>query len=152
MTYLFDYVPDDNGTLLITCAKFPEIATFSDDRDGLYLHALGALEEAVAARIAAGTDLPAPVTSKELRTVGHREDGSGRIWIKLPATAALKAELYRALRGNGINRADLARLLNWNRESVDRLFRLDHGSRIEQLETALRALGREVDIRVRQKA
>ncbi|HEX8167506.1 MAG TPA: type II toxin-antitoxin system HicB family antitoxin [Beijerinckiaceae bacterium] len=152
MTYLFDYVPDDNGTLLVTCKKFPEITTFSEDRDSLCLHALGALEEAVAARIAAGADIPEPATAKEIRTVGHREDGSGRIWVKLPATNALKVELYRALRGAGINRAELARRLNWNRESVDRLFRLDHRSRVEQLEKALGELGREIDVRVRQRA
>jgi antitoxin HicB len=60
MTYLSDYVPDDNGTLLVTCAKIPEITTFSEDHDGLYLHALGALEEAVAARLAAHEDVPRP--------------------------------------------------------------------------------------------
>jgi len=31
--------------------------------------------------------------------------------------------------------------LGWHREQVDRLFRLDHNSRIDQLEEAFRALG-----------
>jgi hypothetical protein len=39
---------------------------------------------------------------------------------------SLKASLYRALRESGITRAELMRRLGWNRESVDRLFRLDH--------------------------
>jgi antitoxin HicB len=42
----------------------------------------------------------------------------------------------------------LARRLHWNRESVDRLFRLDHNSRLDQLEAAFKALGRNIDIEV----
>jgi antitoxin HicB len=42
----------------------------------------------------------------------------------------------------------LARRLNWNRESVDRLFRLDHNSRLDQIEAAFRVLGRNIDIQV----
>jgi antitoxin HicB len=54
----------------------------------------------------------------------------------------LKVQLYRCVRGAGITRAELARRLDWNRES-DRLFRLDHRSRLEQLESAFAALGRD---------
>ncbi|HEX5865323.1 MAG TPA: hypothetical protein VF014_13885 [Casimicrobiaceae bacterium] len=50
--------------------------------------------------------------------------------------------MYRALRSAGLTRADLQRRLGWNRESVDRLFRLDHNSRLQQIEAAFRALGR----------
>jgi antitoxin HicB len=42
--------------------------------------------------------------------------------------------------------------LNWNRNSVDRLFDLGHGSRIEQIDAAFQALGREVEIEVRDAA
>jgi antitoxin HicB len=61
-------------------------------------------------------------------------------------------QLYWALREEGITRAELARKLHWNRESVDRLFRLDHRSRLEQLEAAFTALGRTVDMKVREAA
>ena len=57
---------------------------------------------------------------------------------------SLKASLYRALRESGITRAELMRRLGWNRESVDRLFRLDHASRLDQIEAALKALGRRL--------
>ncbi len=48
-----------------------------------------------------------------------------------------------------VTRAELVRRLGWNRESVDRLFRLDHGSRLEQVEAALVALHRRIDLKVR---
>jgi antitoxin HicB len=66
--------------------------------------------------------------------------------VVLPALSSLKLELYWALRTAGLTRAELARRLGWNRESVDRLFRLDHMSRLDQLEIAFRALGRRVDV------
>jgi antitoxin HicB len=44
------------------------------------------------------------------------------------------------------------RRLGWNRESVDHLFRLDHASRLDQLEAAFKALGRSVDVSIGRAA
>jgi D-serine deaminase-like pyridoxal phosphate-dependent protein len=41
-----------------------------------------------------------------------------------------------------------ARRLNWHREQVDRLFRLDHESKVEQIEAAFAALNLEADVEV----
>ena len=68
------------------------------------------------------------------------------------ALTVLKAELYRQLRETGITRAELSRRLRWKRESVDRLFRLDHASRLEQLEAAFSALGQAVSVSVHAAA
>jgi antitoxin HicB len=48
-------------------------------------------------------------------------DVSG-VLIKMPLLTTLKVGLYEALRSEGLTRAELARRLSWNRESVDRLF------------------------------
>jgi antitoxin HicB len=74
---------------------------------------------------------------------GHQR---GPNLVRLPALTVLKAERYRQLRETGITRAELGRRLGWKRESVDRLFRLDHASRLEQLETAFAALGQAVSV------
>ena len=68
------------------------------------------------------------------------------------AGAALKVSLYRSLREAGLTRAELMRRLGWNRESVDRLFRLDRASRLDQLEAAFKALGRSVDVSIERAA
>jgi antitoxin HicB len=65
---------------------------------------------------------------------------------------ALKVALYHALRESKITRAELTRRLRWNRESVDRLFRLDHASRLDQIEAAFAALGRRIDVSIEQAA
>jgi hypothetical protein len=66
----------------------------------------------------------------------------------LPALTTLKLELYWALRESKLTRADLMRRLDWERTSVDRLFRLNHQSRVDQLEKAFEAINKRVDLRI----
>jgi hypothetical protein len=56
----------------------------------------------------------------------------------------------RALRESGITRAELMRRLGWKHESVDRLFRLDHASRLDQIEAAFKALGKSMALEVEE--
>ncbi len=68
LTYGIETVPDDNGTLLVTCPAFPEVTTFGpNDPDELVSIARAAIEEAIAARISTGEALPRPLTKAELR-------------------------------------------------------------------------------------
>ncbi|MCJ2073353.1 hypothetical protein MKK75_31975 [Methylobacterium sp. J-030] len=66
--------------------------------------------------------------------------------MKLPLETDLKVRLYRLLRGKGITRAELQRRLGWNRASVDRLSRLDHGTPGAQFDAAYQALGCELNV------
>ena len=135
---------DDNDTLLVTCSDLPPVTTFGEDRAAALAHAVDAVEEVIASYMAHGEDVPRPRSVARLK----RDEGL----VVLPALSALKLELYWTLRSAGITRAELARRLGWNRESVDRLFRLDHMSRLDQLETAFRALGRRVDVSIETAA
>jgi len=144
MIYLIDIEPDTDGSLLATCKAFSELTTFGTDKAQVWKNALGALEEAIAARIDDGDPLPAPATEAQIK----RHKG---VWVKLPLMTSLKCMLYSALRESGMNRAELARRLDWHRESVDRLFRLDHASRVDQIEAAFKVLQQDVDVRVTHK-
>jgi antitoxin HicB len=137
--YRIRLTPDDNGTLLVTCPQLPIVATYGRDEADAVRHAVDGIETALASMIEDGEDIPKP----------DRKPGPV---VPLPLLTALKLQLYWALRESGITRAELARRLKWNRESVDRLFRLDHRSRLEQIEATLAALGRRVEIDVRQTA
>jgi antitoxin HicB len=139
MIYVLSVEKDDNGTLLVTCPAFPEVTTFAKSKADVFWNGQAAIEEAIAARIADGEDIPAGVTAGQVKN---------RAWTKLPLMAALKVELYRAMQEEGVTRADLMRQLKWKRNSVDRLFRIDHASRPDQIETAFRALHRDVDVRI----
>ncbi|MGF9758317.1 helix-turn-helix transcriptional regulator [Microvirga sp. 0TCS3.31] len=126
---------------MVTVPSLPEVVTFYEQNDDLETRmklTLSAIEEALAARIADQRDIP------------PSEEGPHTIGLRL--MASLKIALYQALRESGITRAELARRLGWNRESVDRLFRLDHNSRLEQIEAAMKALDMEVDLDVRRVA
>lgn len=137
--------PDDNGTLMVTCPALPEVTTFGDNEADALVHATDAISEALAARIADGQDIP--YGSKP----GHNPRGrKGSPSVRMNAQTSIKIQLYRALQTYHITRAELARRLDWNRESVDRLFRLDHNSRLDQLEAAFRALKLTIDVRVRE--
>ena len=102
------------------------------------------LAELGAHLIADGLPVPRPAPAGQPR-------GDEAI-ARLPALTALKTELYWALGDAGITRAELQRRLGWNRESVDRLFRLDHASRLEQIEAAFHALGRKINVSVEEHA
>jgi antitoxin HicB len=121
------------------------MTTFAKNATDIPEIASAALEEAIAARISDSEEVPRPASAAKLRT--HRGP-----WVKLPTLTSLKVFLYMALRESGINRSELARRLGWHREQVDRLFRIDHLSRVEQLEAAFKALGREIDVEVKELA
>jgi antitoxin HicB len=140
LAYLVKLAPDDNDTFLVTCSAFPEVTTFGKTEDEIQHAALGAIEEALAARISQGEPLPPPVPAAK------KAPGRRTRFVKLPATTTLKVQLYTVLRESGITRAELARRLGWHREQVDRLFRLDHASRLDRLEAAFNALQRELDV------
>lgn len=42
------------------------------------------------------------------------------------------------------------RRLSWKRNSVDRLFKLEHASRLDQIEAAFNSLGKSLDVNVKQ--
>jgi antitoxin HicB len=98
-------------------------------------HAADAIEEALASRIADDLDVPEP-------TARHAPA------VDLPLMTVLKVGLYREMKATGVTRAELTRRLHWKRESVERLFRLGHSSRPQQLDAAFRALGRAVDVKI----
>jgi antitoxin HicB len=138
--YELALAPDDNGTLLVTCPALPEVASFGDNRTEAMAHGGLAVEEAIAARMANWQDVPPGDASV------------GSYTVELPLLASVKLLLYRQCRASDVTRAELARRLGWHREQVDRLFRLEHASRLDQIEAAFRALGRTVDIAVRDAA
>jgi antitoxin HicB len=145
LAYVVKLEPDDNGTLLVTCPALPEVTTFGESEEDALQHAVGAIEEAIAARISYGERLPPPVQAAE------NSPGRNARFVKLPAMTALKAQLYIVLRESGITRAELSRRLGWHREQVDRLFRLDHASKLDGLEAAFKALAHEIDVSVHEE-
>jgi antitoxin HicB len=72
--------------------------------------------------------------------------------IRVGALDGAKAELYVAFRASGVRKAELARRLGIPKTTVDRLFDLDHHSRLDQLEAAFGVLGKRLHIEVQDAA
>ena len=125
---------DDDGTLLATSPDFPELTTFGIDREDALGRAADALEEAIAARIHDGRDIPSP--------------SRGRQVAVLPTLTAVKVMLYQGMREQGIGKAELARRLGWHLPQVDRILDVRHNSRMDQVDAAMGAIGRHLHVKV----
>jgi antitoxin HicB len=136
VNYSVVLTPDDNGTLLVTCPDLPEVVTFGEDREEALQRAADAIEEALAARIAHRQEIPAPSPAPE------------RPRVVLPLLTVAKVELYLTARAQGVTKAALARSLDLHGPQVDRLFDVRHSSKIEQIDRALRSMGKRLEVRV----
>ncbi len=123
---------DDDGSVMATSPDFPELTTFGDDREEAIARAVDALEEAIAARIHDRRDIPAP-SGGETRAI-------------LPTLTSVKVMLYRGMRQNGIGKAELARRLGWHLPQVDRVLDVQHRSRMDMMDAALRAIGKRLHV------
>lgn len=144
LIYRVELEPDDNGTFLVTCPAIPGVVTYGETREEALAQAVDAIETMLASIMADGEDIPAP----ERRAAPDPEAGL----VRLPFLTSIKTILYSQMRREGVNRAELARRLGWHREQVDRLFRLDHNSRVDQLEAAFAAIGHRIEKDLRNAA
>ena len=129
---------DDDGTILATSPDFPELTTFGDDREEAKERAVDALEEAIAARIHLGQEIPSPSRGRQRAT--------------LPTLTAIKVILYQGMRDQEIGKAELARRLGWHLPQVDRVLDVHHRSRLDRMDAALRAIGRRLEVSARDDA
>ena len=72
--------------------------------------------------------------------------------ISLPALQSAKAELYSTFRSSGVKKAELARRIGIPKTNVERLFDLNHASRLDQIEAAFGAIGKKIEVRVSNAA
>lgn len=126
ISYPVTLSPDDGG-FLVTSPDFPELTTFGTTQDEALMYAIGAFEEAIAARIADREDLPEP--------------SRGRTRVVLPTQTALTTLLYQTMKRERVTKAELARRLHCHAPQVDRLLDLNHASRMDQIDAAFSAVG-----------
>lgn len=133
LRYPITLTPDDNGTTLVGFPDFPEAHTFGETKDEAVARAVDALETAIEGYMRARRDIPAP-------------SATAGLFVTLPALAGAKVDLYTLMRAQQVNKTELAKRLNVHLPQIDRLLDLHHGSKVDQLEAAAKALGRCVDL------
>ena len=131
---------DTNDTILVDVPGIPEAHTFGQDREEALLRAPDAIESALMCYIDLRREIPAPHAAAK------------GPFATLPTLTEAKLALYTAMRTTRIGKAELARRLNCHLPQVDRLLDLRHASRLDQLEAAFRALGKQLSVQVSEAA
>lgn len=70
----------------------------------------------------------------------------GEYEVHLPVRVAAKVRLYNEMISQNVTKAELARRLGWLQKQADRLLSLKHSTKLESIESAFNALGKELDI------
>ena len=129
---------DDDGTVMATSPDIPELTSFGDDRSEALARAVDALEEAIAARMHVGQEIPSP--------------SHGKNRVRLPTLTAVKVILYQGMKAQGIGKAELARRLGWHLPQVDRVLDVHHRSRLDRMDAALGAIGQHLEVSAKDDA
>jgi antitoxin HicB len=103
-------------------------------------NALDCLIAALGGYLKLGREIPRPSPAR------------GRPVVILPPLVAAKLALYEAMRAGPMTRSELARRLGLQENGVRRLLDLDHRSHIDQVDRALAALGKRLEVRVLEPA
>ena len=142
MEYFALFEPAEEGGVIITFPDFGWGISQGDTEEEARAMAAALLETLVEEHIRKGEDLP---RRSKLRGRKYR-------LIHLPALPDIKAELYVAFRASGMRKSDLARRLGIPKTVIDRLFDLGTNTRLELIEAAFIALGKQLDVSVRDAA
>ena len=133
----YRFEPQASGGVLAQFIDVPEAHTFgASEAEAGGDHALDCLIAGLGGYIKLGRAIPEPSPAR------------GRPVVILPPLVAAKLALYQAMRAERITRTELARHLGVQENAVRRLLDLDHRSHLDQIDRALAALGRRLEVRV----
>jgi len=133
--YPINLEPDTNGTVLIDFVDFPNVHSAADNESDIDHQALEALETALQGYFERRLPIPLPSPTEP-----------GQRTVVLPALAETKVLLWNEMFAQKLRKADLARLLNVHGPQVDRLFDLNHASKLDFVEQAAKALGKKLAV------
>ncbi|MCP1312996.1 MULTISPECIES: type II toxin-antitoxin system HicB family antitoxin [unclassified Halomonas] len=134
MRYPIKIEPDTVG-YMATCRDLPEFVAADEDQDSTLVNAVELLETTLGIYIDERRRVPAPSEAQE-----------GEHLVAVPLSTAIKVLLSDALIDAGWRKADLARALGVAPVQIDRLLDVNHKSKLAQLEAALGALGRRLEV------
>jgi antitoxin HicB len=141
LNYPVILTPDENGTIMASFPDVPEALTCGVDVND----ALRMAEDALLTAFEFYFDdrRPVPKPSKP---------EPGQPVISLSPLVVAKLAIYQAMLEGNVTQVELAGRLGCDPRQVRRLLDLYHNSRLDQLEKALKALGRQLVLEVRKAA
>lgn len=135
--YAIRFESDDEPGVAVFCRDLPELNSFGDDRDHAIREAVDAIETTLSLYVDQRRTIPAASPAEDGEHVVH-----------LPAVTVAKIYLWNAMMERSMRKADLCRLLGVKQTQGDRLVDFLHTSKMDQVESALAALGRRVTVSV----
>lgn len=135
LNYRVTLTPDSNGTFLVGFPDFPEANAVGDTEAEALVNAVEALEVVLDIYFDQRRPVPLPTESER-----------GEHLVSLPLLETAKVLVWNEMFAQKMRKADLARKLNVHTPQVDRLFDLKHSSKIEFVEQAARALGKNLSV------
>jgi antitoxin HicB len=133
-------IEESDGAFVVTFPDFGWGVTDGATIEEALEMAKDALETMVSGAIEQGWAIPEP------------SPANGRPLVRLSPSSAAKVGLYMAWFASGISKSELARRLRQHVPQVRRLFDPQHHSRLDQIQEALNALGKSLDVRVNDMA
>jgi antitoxin HicB len=136
MKFPVTLTPDEtDGGFVVTFKDIPEAITQGDTEEEALTMAKDALELALEFYFEDKRAVPSPSKPKRDQKV-----------IELPASLSAKVLLLNEMVIQNIRPAELARRLHTTPQEINRLTNLRHTTRIDGIDSALRALGRHLEI------
>jgi antitoxin HicB len=141
MEYPARFTAEEGGAYTVTFPDVPEAITAGHTLEEAVAMAPEALALALTFYTEKNQDLP--VAGKLKR--GMRP-------VRVSALNEAKFGLYSALRATGIRKSELARRIGCQRNEVEKLLDIRHRSRLDQIENALTAIGKQLIVDIRDAA
>ena len=143
MDYIYPglFQREADGGYLVTFPDVPEAITQGDDLADAMASASDALGLALRGYLAHGR--PLPKRSSRLK---------GYIDVPVEAANALKLAVVEAFRTAGISKSEFARRLGKADTEAHRILDPDHPTKLSALEAALRLLGKQIIVSVKDAA
>jgi antitoxin HicB len=127
----------EDGGFVVHFPDIPGAFTQGETREESLKWAQEALETAIECHFELKKAIPKP-----------SKPAPGQDVIELPASLAAKILLLNEMLAQNVRPAELARRLNTSPQEVTRLTDLRHKTRIDGIQSALRALGKNLELRL----
>lgn len=126
----------EGDAFVVKCRDLPELNSVGYSLEEALTEALDGIETALMIYYMDGKlEIPLPSDALE-----------GEYKVRLPAQVAVKIKLYNEMLKQKVTRAELGRRLDWKQAQVNRLWSLDHSTKLEAIEAAFRAMGKDIEL------
>jgi antitoxin HicB len=132
MRYPVDLQPDSGG-YVVSFPDIPEALTQGDTREEALAMALDALITAFDFYFEDNQPIPLP------------SEVTGD-YVEVPLSVASKVLMLNALIESGLTRVELADRIGIKKQEVNRLINLQHATKIDAIQKAMNALGKQLEI------